>query len=456
MGVKLRMTGKQHANIKSHVMAPDEFEAGSLLFCEPVFREEDTILLVKEIIHIPYKDCGSRTPVLLSWPTEKFLMPYYEHMEKENLSLIMLHSHPTGCNDFSDIDNENDFKILPRLTYCIEGKQPHGSAIMLPDGSIKSRIINGNDKFIPIDMIAVAGDDIHFFGNFAEYKDDPDYVKKTEQVYGSGTTSIMRKLKIGVVGCSGTGSPTIELLLRYHVGHLVPIDFDKIEEGNLNRILMSRVRDSKNGTLKVDRNAQWIKETGLPTKVTPINSLVPSEETIKALAECDVIFGCIDNIAARHALNKIVCAYLIPYFDLGVAIKGDKNNPGSLRQVIVRCHYLQPDLSCLLDRGAFSSERLRDENFHRDDPDYYKILKELGYTNEINGIQAVMVLTMEAATMAMDDFMARMHSYRVEPNKEFDEQERSFTHGYYEHRAHSKENNALHIFLATGDKHTRL
>lgn len=456
MGIKLRMTGKQHADIKSHVLTADDNEAGSLLFCEPVFRGKNTILLVKEIRHIPYEACTVRTPVSLSWPTEEFLMPYYEHMEKEGLSLIMLHSHPSGFNDFSDTDNENDLKILLRLTSCIEGAQPHGSAIMLPEGNVKARIMNKNDEFVSIDMIAVAGDDIRFFGDFTQNENDSDYVKKTTLVYGSATTDILRKLVIGVAGCSGTGSPSIELLLRYHTGRLILIDFDKIEAGNLNRMLMSRVRDTEVDTLKVNRYAEWIKETGLPTSVTPINGLVPSEVTIEALSKCDVIFGCVDNVAARHALNKIACAYLIPYFDLGVAIKSDKKITGGLRQVIARCNYVQPDQSCLLDRDAFSSERLRDENFCRDDPEFYKKLKELGYTNETTDIQAVMVLTMEAATMAVDDLMARLHGYRIEPNKEFDEQERSFTHGYYDHKSHSTKNNALRIFIATGDKHTRL
>lgn len=456
MVIKLRMTGKQHTTIKSHVLAPDGKEAGALLLCEPVLHEETTILLIKEIINIPYSACASRTPVFLLWPTEDYLMPQYEHLEKECLSLIMLHSHPNGFNGFSNTDNENDLKILPRLTSCIEGKQPHGSAIMLPDGSIIARIMSESGEFTSIDMVSVVGDDIRYFGDFPNFENNTDFIKKTEQVYGSGTTSIMRGLKAGVVGCSGTGSPTVELLLRYHIGHLVPIDFDKIEEGNLNRMLMSRVEDADNGTLKVDRCAQWIEETRLPTKVTPINGLIPCEITTDTLAECDVLFGCVDNVAARHALNKIACAYLIPYFDLGVAIKEDRSQPGSLRQAVARCHYLQPDQSCLLDREAFSAERLRDENFRRDDPEFYKMLKELGYTGERSDIQAVMTLTMEAAVMAMDDFMARLNGYRVVSNKEFDEQERSFTHGYYEHNAHSSENIALGIFLATGDKHKRL
>ncbi len=454
--IKLRMTGKQHTSVKSHVLARDGYEAGTLLLCEPVFREKNTILLVKEVMHIPYSVCSTRTPVFLSWPTEDYLIPLYERLEKEGLSLIILHSHPNGFDDFSYTDNENDQKILPRLTSCIEGKQPHGSAIMLPDGSIRARIINETGQFSLIDLISVAGDDIRYFGDFTYAEKVTDLIKKTEQVYGSGTTDIMRGLKAGVVGCSGTGSPMIELLLRYLIGHLVPIDFDKIEVGNLNRMLMSRVQDADNGTLKVDRYAQWIEETGLPTKVTPINGLIPSDITTDALAECDVLFGCIDNVAARHALNKIACAYMIPYFDLGVAIKENTKNPGSLRQVIARCHYLQPDQSCLLDRQVYSSERLADENFRRDDPEFYKKLKELGYTNEINGIQAVMTVTIEAAVMAMDDFLARLHGYRIEPNKEFDEQERSFTHGYYEHRAHSTGNIALRMFIAAGDKHKRL
>lgn len=455
MVIKLRMTGKQHAEIKSHVLAKDGNEAGSLLICEPVFREKSIILLTKEIIHVPYSACIERTPVYLSWPTEEYLLPLYERLENSGLSLIILHSHPNGYCEFSETDTDNDVKILSRLTSSVDGKQPHGSAIMLPDGKIKSRIMNEKEEFVSIDMVSVAGDDVHYFIDSTKTENNSNFFKKTEQVYGSGTTSIMQHLKAGVVGVSGTGSPTTELLLRYHIGELVPIDFDNIEDGNLNRMLMSRTTDAETGTLKVDRCTQWVKETGLPTKVIPINGLIPSELTTEALAECDVLFGCLDNVAARHALNKISCAYLIPYFDLGVAVKADVNNPGNIRQAIARCHYVKPDESCLLDRGAYSSERLSDENYRRDSPEFYKFLKDLGYTGETNDIQAVMTLTMEAAVMAIDDFMARLRGYRIDENREFDEQERSFTHGYYEHKVHSNENISLRIFIATGDKHKR-
>lgn len=456
MGVKLRLTGLQHAEIKEHVIAPDGNEAGSLLFCEPVFRDGETILLLKQIEHVPYEACLKRTPVFLSWPTEHFLMRQYEYIENKGLSVIMLHSHPTGHDNFSAIDDDNDLKILPRLMACIDGEQPHGSAIMLPDGCIKGRIINDDNHFEPIEMISVCGDDLRFIGDFFSDKPSPSYVDKTAQVFGSRTTKILQNLKIGVVGCSGTGSPAVELLLRYHAGELVLIDFDDIEESNLNRMMASRTEDVKNHRLKVERIAEWIKETGLPTKVTAINDRIPSEATTKALSECDIIFGCVDNVIARHAMNKIACAYLIPYFDLGVAIKGNTSRSGDIRHAVARCHYLQPDKPCLLDRGAYSSERLAEEGYRQDDPEFYKNLKELGYTHEPNDIQAVMTLTMQAAILAVDDMMARIHGYRIEPNSNFDEQEHSFTHTCYRHKEHVGANKALRHFIAAGDKHVRM
>ncbi len=220
-------------------------------------------------------------------------------------------------------------------------------------------------------------------------------------------------------------------------------------------MLVSRNQDAELKRPKVERAAEWIEESGLPTRVTSIDGLVPSDTTTTALSECDVIFGCVDNVVARHAINKIACAYLIPYFDLGVAIKSNRNG-GDIRHAVSRCHYLQPDRPCLLDREAYSSERLAEESYRQDDPEFHKNLKELGYTQERNEIQAVMTLTMQAAVMAVDDLMARLHGYRVDSNRNFDEQEHSFTHTHYEHRAHAGDNFALRNFVAAGDRHVRM
>ena len=439
-------------------MAEDSREAATFLFCLPVYRGFDTILLVKEIEHIPYKACSKRSEGYMSWPTENILLPKFEKLEKEKLSLIILHSHPIGFPNFSQTDDENDHKILGRLTFSIEGKQPYGSAIMLPSGEIKARTYSEDDRFVPMKKILVAGDEIRIFSNGTDecIKPLPNFFQKNVHAYEQESINFFRSLRIGIVGCSGTGSPMIELCMRHFVGELVLVDPDLVEESNLNRLVLSTLSDAQNRVAKVDVYQRWQVKSGLPTKIFTFQETVPSENTTVALSKCDIIFGCVDNVAARHSINKIASAYLIPYFDLGVGIRLDEKNPGNLSQATARCHYIQPDQSCLLDRKAFSAERLAEENYRRDDPEFYKLLKEAGYTGENAEVQAVMTQTMEAAILGMDDLKARLINYRVGPNKDFDQQDRSFTHGYYQHCSHSTWNMALRNFIATGDNHKKL
>lgn len=446
----LRITGKQFESCYHHLL-DDGKEAVSLLFCTPVFRDGRVILLVKEIRNIPHSACV-RASDYVSWPTEEFLLPEIERIERNGLSLIILHSHPTGFPEFSSLDDKGDKDLIGRLNCNIEGDQPHGSAILLPDGSLKARILLPSGSFVPIMKITVCGDEIKFLTDstyrLSEFR---DFHQKNSQVYGLATTQLLSRLRVGIVGCSGTGSPLIELMLRHNVGELVLVDPDKIESGNLNRMILSRVKDVESGVFKVDRYKAWQIEAGLPTNVVPIKEAIPSPYSCQELSSCDVIFGCLDNVAARHYLNKLATAYLIPYFDLGVALRTRSQNDGMISHAVARCHYLQPDRACLLDREAFSAKRLADENFARDDPEFYARLKAAGYTGVVNDVQAVMTLTMEAACLGMDDFLARIHSYRLDGNGSFDQQDRSFTQGSYEHFSHSDLNVSLKSFLAVGD-----
>lgn len=70
----------------------------------------------------------------------------------------------------------------------------------------------------------------------------PSYGASQDQAFGDGTTNMLRRLRIGVGGASGTGSPTIEQLKRLGVGEIVAIDDDYIEDRNLNRITFATAK----------------------------------------------------------------------------------------------------------------------------------------------------------------------------------------------------------------------
>jgi len=77
-------------------------------------------------------------------------------------------------------------------------------------------------------------------------------------------------LSVGVVGCSGTGSPVIEQLVRLGVKRLILIDPDIVEAKNLNRIINSTVDDVENKKSKVLAIADAVQRIGLGTKVDSI------------------------------------------------------------------------------------------------------------------------------------------------------------------------------------------
>ena len=124
-------------------------------------------------------------------------------------------------------------------------------------------------------------------------------------------------MTIGVVGAGGTGSPTVEKLLRLGVGTVISIDDDVITR--------STPTAPPHGTAdlgmhKVDAMARLNDAIGLGSTVIalPINVGDPAAED--ALATCDVIFGCTDSHYSRIVLNRLAYYHLVPVIDLGVLI----------------------------------------------------------------------------------------------------------------------------------------
>ena len=67
--------------------------------------------------------------------------PLLERAASERLSVIKVHSHPTGYGGFSETDDAGDNRLLPMIRGWIEAGIPHGSAVMLPDGQMFGRIL---------------------------------------------------------------------------------------------------------------------------------------------------------------------------------------------------------------------------------------------------------------------------------------------------------------------------
>ncbi len=449
--VSLVMTERRHETVFEYLFPGDGLEAAAVLLCNQGSGKRCQRLIVSEILCLPHTR-SQRKSRLISWPFEDYLTPEkISDIDRLGQSIITIHSHPNGYGLFSEIDNQNDRELFASVCNWFDDDRLNGAAIMLPDGAIRARTVDVNGEFSELESVSVVGNDIRIWKP-EKQEGNTAYQKKLSQTFGSKTLNLLRSLKVAVVGCSGTGSIIIELLTRNCVGELVIADGDTLEEKNLNRIVNSTTDGAKRRQPKVSALKQAIQKIGMGTKVDTYHALTDSPDVVAALIDCDVIFGCVDSAFGRYHLDCLASAYLIPYFDVGVHLEAD--GTGNITNADAVSHFIHPEGGSLLSRGAYTMEQVTAENWQRNAPDHHQRQQAAGYLAAVGDEQpAVMSINMQAACMAFNDFLARIHTYRFDDNHEFGTQRFRLVHGCYENDIDTGEPHPLFKrYTGTGDK----
>lgn len=201
-------------------------------------------------------------------------------------------------------------------------------------------------------------------------------------------------------------------------GRIKPIDFDRVERRNLDRILNSTLADAAAGRLKVDVFAEAAARYRGEGIVEPIAASIFTREAVLAASQCDVLFCFVDTLEARQIADLIGAAFLLPLFDVGVVIPVRNAAPGiAIADVCGRIDYVQPGRSSLWDRGVYTAEGLRAEYLRKVAPeDYARELKEGYFKGLIEEAPAVITLNMRAASACVNEFVARAYPFRLESN----------------------------------------
>lgn len=412
MNYAIRMTAAQHAELKAHLFPGDGKEAAALVLCGRLCSRDRQVLTVRKIVLIPYESC-ERDEVTITWPT-CFADELIKEAANRGMAILKVHSHPGGMDRFSTFDDESDASFLGSVSMLLEDKHPHGSAVMLPGGRIFARVVDELGAFLPVGLVSSVGEDLNLWHRDTD-REIPEFARRHAQVFGAGTVNCLRRLRVAVVGCSGTGTPLIEQLVRLGVGVLVLVDPDRSEWKNLNRMYMTKAADANLGRFKVEVLAEAIGSIGLGTEVVPFAKDLATANVVRAVGACDLVFGCTDSFAARDLLNRLAAFYTLPYIDMGVQLRALPD--GGIDQITGAVHYLQPGRSSLKSRGVYESEDVRAELMKRDDPEEYKRQVRQKY---IKGVQeerpAVISVNTMVAALAVNEMLARIHRFRYQDN----------------------------------------
>ena len=448
MIVKLRLTQRDHQTLMTHLLPGDGLEAVAVALCGRRRSGTHHCLTIRKLVPIPYNECKVRSPDRVTWSTQR-LIPLLETAAQEDLAILKIHSHPGGYEDFSGTDDESDKDLFNSVFGWTDSAFPHASAIMLPSGRMFGRAVMPDGSFHDLDSISVPGDDLHFWvgGDGGRL---PSFVLRHAQLFGQGTTRRLQQMSVAVIGCSGTGSIVIEQLARLGIGRLVLVDPDHVEEKNLNRILNASREDAYLRRPKVEVMARAIAAMGFGTELEIIAKDLATPDAVKAVAECDVAFGCMDGVEGRHLLNRLAAFYLLPHFDIGVRLAGDGH--GGIDEACGAVHYVRPDGATLQDRKVYTMDQLKAAGLRRTDPTAYREQLKAGY---IRGVPedrpAVISINMHLASAAINEFLARIHPYRYDDNAESAIVRMNFMDGSYYKEGEGESSGAFTAHLGKGD-----
>ena len=324
----------------------------------------------------------------------------------------VLSGHPAGFEAFSNQDDDNERELLRT------GSNRNGqdfklvSLLLTSDGGLKARVWQHPKHETEVRMIAVVGDRIQVHAPGQLPSTSPAFSRQA-LAFGPALTTTLKMLRFGVIGCGGTGSATAPLLARAGAGHVLLIDDDVVDVTNLNRLHGATQEDADAMRPKVEVVAREIARMGLGCRVQPVGGWVNDPNVREALKSCDVVFCCTDDHSGRVFLNRVAYFYLLPVFDMGLAMAVAKAPGSGMADISARITTVMPPNACLLCRGAVDLEIARSEDLRRKDPTEFERRKREAYVRgEGNPNPAVVTFTTETACMAVNELLNRLVGFR--------------------------------------------
>ena len=124
---------------------------------------------------------------------------------------------------------------------------------------------------------------------------------RTEMLVGNDGMEKLKNAKVAVFGLGGVGSFVCEGLARSGVGNFVLVDFDKVDESNINRQLIATVNTI--GKYKTDLMRERILEINPDANVETYREFYMADCELDLITE-DLSYAvdCVDTIMAKIAI----------------------------------------------------------------------------------------------------------------------------------------------------------
>jgi ThiF family len=314
-------------------------------------------------------DLDRQSPIVEFRP--RYIQRALASFEELPLAVGVIHSHPQGCSVVASLaDDDMDNYYAAEFERFGEGR-PYASLIVArsSDGQLsfsgrvfdrgnwldlKTTLVIGKKLARECSQTAKKGQ------NQSESHSEPKVMERVAELLGPTVSQRTKNAVVGIVGCSGTGSPAAHVLARANIGTLVVVDPGLFKVSNHQRNHASRFGDLSTSPVpfKTSLALRMIQEISPSTKVSAFVGDVLDDIVLDELLRCDVILGCTDSNYARAALGDIANQYLVPVIDLAVQMRA---NDGVLLEQICEIARYIPWSPCPWCRKRVTADAIRFE-----------------------------------------------------------------------------------------------
>jgi molybdopterin/thiamine biosynthesis adenylyltransferase len=383
--VSLRIDQAMFERLFDHLFPGDGDEHGAVVAAGIATGSRGTRLLARDLFlardgveYVP----GTRGYRAL---TAQFVARVSDYCARERLCYLAIHCHGgEGTVRFSADDLASHERGYPALLDITHGG-PIG-ALVFARNAVAGDLWTPNGRY-PLDRLTIVGPHIRTLCPSPRPRPpyaDPIY-DRSVRLFGDLGQSTLGSLKVGIVGLGGGGSLLSQWLAHLGVGHIVAVDFDRIDPANRPRVAGATWMDammplvlSKNRLLqalgrrlaryKVHVAKRTARRANPAVRYERVVGDVLDEPVARRLTDLDFLFLASDSIQSRLVFNALVQQYLIPGVQIGVKVTTARDT-GEIADIVAvtRTVLPGPNQGCLECHKLIPPSRLREEALTADE-----------------------------------------------------------------------------------------
>lgn len=286
------------------------------------------------------------------------------------VGLCLVHTHPKsdlfgeGVGLFSSRDDWYEQRLFPTVTLSREGAIS-ASVVIGSLGDVDARVWwrdNNTTVTQPVHGVRIVGPELRIIETPASsWKDhlDPTIMDRSTRLWGKEGRRRLQNIRIGVVGAGGTGSITILALATMGAGHILIWDKDVAKKENRHRTVGVAANYVGHPKVIAMKAVAQSFATADPFTIDVYEDWATTNEGLTGLKDCDLIFCCVDKLAARVPLNDLAYAHLIPTIDMASWMHPDRNL--QIDALMTHAHVWSPGIACAWCRETLTSYNLTRE-----------------------------------------------------------------------------------------------